>query len=661
MHSKNIFIFLILGLLTIIKINGIKMEATYHHLEDYLDKEFNGKCKDIYKYMEGQGKLINLNDCKVNDKGEVTELRIYPYCFDNEQLKAVLSYNTIETLEFTKIIPLFDFGFIYDSDIEGLFDCTTIPTNYESLSILNNLKYLDLTGVWNLDINILSKIPKSVEILKIGRFKHPEYFKLNEKMIDILSKLTNLNSLSLLEAEINEKFDFKKFKNLKNLTSLELIYDHYNDSNIIYIQGKLFKNCISLKNLYTYGCKFDKDSIDGLGYLTKLEELVFDFSTFEDDVDLSSFKKLKNLTSLVIDCAANTKLYDISSNFFYLTKLKRFTIDYCEATIHTSLRNSLTWANLKNLEYLDIRERGLVNTEFFSDLPNVKELFLFYNFYSSISENIGNLKSVEIINIEDDRINSLPKSIGNLENLRILNIDYSGLNSLPEEFGNLKNLEELYLNTNGLTSLPESFGNLVNLRIFEVKSNHLENLPTSIGNLFKLEHLNLFRNNIVELPNSIGKLSKLQYLDLGDNNIVELPNSIGNLNITTLYLGSNGLESIPEEIGNMKNLVELDLSYNKITNIPSFLGNLEKLEELDLYNNEIDDFLPESLNNLTNLRKVNFGRNIDIKGKALSSPNLIICNYLSDTYYSSNNNTYSLCKSTDSTCVADYIPLCEEE
>jgi len=66
----------------------------------------------------------------------------------------------------------------------------------------------------------------------------------------------------------------------------------------------------------------------------------------------------------------------------------------------------------------------------------------------------------------------------------------------------------------------------------------------------------------------------------------------------------------------MKNLVELDLSFNKITNIPSFLENLEKLEELDLYNNEIDDFHPESLNNLTNLRKVNFGHNIDINGKA---------------------------------------------
>jgi len=74
-----------------------------------------------------------------------------------------------------------------------------------------------------------------------------------------------------------------------------MIYNHYNDSYIIYIQGKLFKNCISLKNLYTSGCKFDKDSIDGLGYLNKLEELVFDTFTFEDDVDLSSFKKLKIL------------------------------------------------------------------------------------------------------------------------------------------------------------------------------------------------------------------------------------------------------------------------------------------------------------------------------------------------------------------------------
>jgi len=85
-----------------------------------------------------------------------------------------------------------------------------------------------------------------------------------------------------------------------------------------------------------------------------------------------------------------------------------------------------------------------------------------------------------------------------------------------------------------------------------------------------------------------------------------------NLNITTLCLGHNKIESRPDDIGNMKNLVELDLSNNKITNIPFSLENLEKLEELYLFNNLIDDFLLESLNNLSNLRKINLSKKISI-------------------------------------------------
>jgi len=616
MYSINIFIFWILGLLNLTKINGIIPDATLHHIDDYLDKDFNGNCKDIYDYLEGLGKLRNLNDCKVNYKGEIIELRIYPYCFDNEQLKTVLSYNTIKTLEFTKIIPNVDTGFT-DYEIESFFNCTTIPTNYESLSSLNKLKSLDLTGVWNLDINVFNYIPKSVEELKIGRYKHPQYFKLNQNIIDALSKLTNLNSLSLLETEINEKLDFKNFKNLKNLIFLEIIYDSYNDSNKL-IPGNIFKYCRSLKYLETSEAEFNANSIDGMGYMTKLEELEFKYSTFKDDVDFSSFKNLKNLTYLYIYCYYSN-LSNISSNFFYLKNLRTFYINKCESTFHTSLKDSLTWANLKNLKYLYIYNSGIKNTDFdfLGDLPSVKEFYLHSHSYSSISENIGNLKSAEVIEIDDMELNSLPKSIGNLENLRFLSIYSGNLTSLPDEIGNLKNLEELVINSNRyLTSLPESIGNLVNLRVFE------------------------------------GKI----------NGIVNLPKSIENLNITSLNLSYNKLESIPNEIGNMKNLVELYLSDNKITNIPSFLGNLEELEELDLYHNEIDDFLPESLNNLKNLRKVNFGYNIDIKGEALSSPNLIICNYSS--YYinsSSKGTSYSLCRSPNSTCIADYLPMCEKE
>jgi len=67
----------------------------------------------------------------------------------------------------------------------------------------------------------------------------------------------------------------------------------------------------------------------------------------------------------------------------------------------------------------------------------------------------------------------------------------------------------------------------------------------------------------------------------------------------------------------LNNLINLNLSNNNITNIPTTLGNLENLETLNLTNNLIDDYLPESLNNLSKLRNIALDYNINIKGKTL--------------------------------------------
>lgn len=65
-------LFLILVLLTLSKING-----------DVVSK-YNGECNDIFMYLESQEKSYNLFDCKMTDKGEVTELQLSLYCIDNE-------------------------------------------------------------------------------------------------------------------------------------------------------------------------------------------------------------------------------------------------------------------------------------------------------------------------------------------------------------------------------------------------------------------------------------------------------------------------------------------------------------------------------------------------------------------------------------------------
>ena len=62
----------------------------------------------------------------------------------------------------------------------------------------------------------------------------------------------------------------------------------------------------------------------------------------------------------------------------------------------------------------------------------------------------------------------LPKSIGNLSSLEWLNLSSNQLTSLPESIGDLSSLVELYLYSNQLTSLPESFWNLSSFWYFYI-------------------------------------------------------------------------------------------------------------------------------------------------------------------------------------------------
>jgi len=599
MLSKSIFGFITLGLLTLTKTNG------------YILNNYTGKCNDIYTYLEDQRKRGNFNGCEMNDKGEVTGLKVYAYCLKNEQLTTILSYSTIEYLEFSQLFLDWGIDDSNDYDIITSFGCASLPTDYKKLSTLANLKNLDLTGVKNMDINVINNIPKSVQQLELGRVK------LTQEMVNALSKLTNLNSLSLFKTEISEELDFSKFTNLKNLSFLEIDYDEsYYSSPANYVQGNILMNFKFLKKLIIRGGNFDNNSLNGIIYMTKLEELELINASFTDNTNFSSLKNLKDLTALNIKC--NGKLKSFSSNFSYLTNLKRLSLSNCDTTIPTSSDSSLTWTNLKNLETLSLSSNSPTTFDLknLGDIPSLKYVYLFNNKYTTIPESIGNLKNLETLEISGNTFNSLPKSIGNLKNLKVLRLTSNKLTSLPDEIGNLKNLENLEFAYNEITSVPKTLGNLVNPKKLDGEG-----------------------NNIINIPINTGDFPKLEELSLSNNRITELPKSIGNLNLTYLSLQDNQISKIPDEIGNLKNLQIINLSHNSITKIPSSLGNLKNLNSLYLDSNLIDDYLPESLNNLPKLRDLYVQRNINIKGKTLSNPNLVICNY----YPPLEGHSYSIC------------------
>jgi len=607
MYFKCILTYLTIGLFTLSSVNG------------YIVNNYTGKCNDLYVYLENLGYREVFNGCKMNDQGEITELGLYPYCLNDEQLNSVFSIasNSLETLKFNRLFIDWD---IDDRDVFNImfrFGCSRILSNVDMLGQFTNLKNLDLYGFRNLDVATLANLPNSIETLLLGSLT------LTQEMVDALGKLTNLKSLTFEQTVIGEELDFSAFKNLKHLTKLEI----FNPSYDSYVQESLLKYSRYLKKLSIDGGKYGTSSLDSLSSMTKLEELELNNALFDEDATFSSLKHLKNLTSLTIYCVGNS-LKSFSSGLFYLTKLKKLSLanlgDVAYFSSSSSPNKFLNWSNLRNLEYLLLYNIGSsFKTEYLGDIRNLKEAHLSKNYFTSLSNNIGNLKKLEILDLSNNNLTELPQGIGKLRNLKNLILNRNNLVSLPDEFGNLKNLEQLTLNNNKLTSLPETLGNLTHLQKLMATYNEIERLPSSIGNLSSLVEFNF-----------------------GFNQIAELPISIGNLNVSGLNFYQNNIERIPEEVGNMKNLVNLYLPYNKVTNIPASLGNLENLETIYLNNNLIDDYLPESLNNLPKLRILSLENNINIKGKTLTNPTLKTCNY----YPPTRGNTYSLCESADAFC-----------
>ncbi|MFX1236514.1 MAG: leucine-rich repeat domain-containing protein [Promethearchaeota archaeon] len=93
-----------------------------------------------------------------------------------------------------------------------------------------------------------------------------------------------------------------------------------------------------------------------------------------------------------------------------------------------------------------------------------------------ILERLKKYLKIRALNIYGcEKIESLPKEIGGLKNLKWLYLENNCITSLPDTIGKLKQLEELYLANNKLSSLPEGFSALYSLEFLDLSLRTLEN------------------------------------------------------------------------------------------------------------------------------------------------------------------------------------------
>lgn len=99
-----------------------------------------------------------------------------------------------------------------------------------------------------------------------------------------------------------------------------------------------------------------------------------------------------------------------------------------------------------------------------------------------------------------NRLSSLPSSVGNLKSLETLELSDNTIRSLPESIGRLKRLGTLTLSNNGLTGLPESLGGLSSVKLLDLSRNAITRVPGGLSSLGALTSLDMRENRLTEVP-----------------------------------------------------------------------------------------------------------------------------------------------------------------
>lgn len=167
----------------------------------------------------------------------------------------------------------------------------------------------------------------------------------------------------------------------------------------------------------------------------------------------------------------------------------------------------------KSVEYLNLQGLNLAKLpENISVLKNLKHLYLHYNNLRELPESITQLQYLEHITIGANislNIAHTLKLLNKVISLKELHLLDAGLLYLTDDIGGLKQLEVLDLGQNKLKILPESLVKLQNLKKLKIEQNLFTSIPAVLYEMTFLKTLEIGNNTLpeIEIQKLIQKLS----------------------------------------------------------------------------------------------------------------------------------------------------------
>jgi len=377
------------------------------------------------------------------------------------------------------------------------------------------------------------------------------------------------------------------------------------------------KDFQSLENLNIKGNRLESFN-NGILQLKNLKKLIISSNSISQLPDLSSLSNLEYL-----DCSSN-RLLEIPESIFSLLKLKTLDFGYNHNIKSISDKiNKLQhlesldingndievlpseFSQLKNLLLLDVSRNPLKNhLEIITKLSKLKSLDISWNPDEPITlpDSMGELKSLNYLDMSGCNIVEIPASIGELKNLEYLNLTNSKIESVDPAIGKLTKLVALNFDSNrDLNAIPETIGNLENLETLNLNGcENLSTIPETIGDLQKLEVLNLHDcKNITEISDNLSKLKQLKTIELSYTQIEKIDFVYEMTQLENLKLFKTKVNELDPKIKQLSNLEVLDIGLTSITSLPTEIGALHKLKEIQF--STFKKPFPDALCNLTKL------------------------------------------------------------
>ena len=161
-----------------------------------------------------------------------------------------------------------------------------------------------------------------------------------------------------------------------------------------------------------------------------------------------------------------------------------------------------------SLELLDLSNNHLqVLPDSFSQLKNLKAVFLNNNAFTCFPNVLASCPSLQIIGFKNNQISTIGERAFP-PTLRWLILTNNLLRSLPDSIGQLSKLQKLMLAGNKLQILPQSLSNCHNLQLIRLAANQLTELPTWLFTLPKLSWLAYSGNRFHQTPRAASDIAE---------------------------------------------------------------------------------------------------------------------------------------------------------